>query len=181
MNKIQLDNNDFLFTEKYLPMLIHGEDKAGASLFTITIGANLIAQNTKILFLSGYHMARDEFYKQIDGLLKNDTQVLFYTKDELSQFYEMVQSLVDIEERIIIIKNIELFPEEVFNLISPHKRIIISGDINKCVFREKVMRVGYNSKVLFSPFEEVTLSGFEKYQGFLSSKSKTGVIATKII
>ena len=181
MNKIQLNNEDFLFSEKHLPMLIHGEDKAGASLFTITIGANFIAQNKKVLFLSGYYMAREEFYKQIEGLPKNDHQDVFFVKEELPEFIKSISSLPDIEERIIFIKNIELFSEEIFDLVCHYKNIIISGDINKCNFKEKIMNIEHASKIFFSPFEEITLSGFEKYQGFLSSKSETGTITTKII
>jgi hypothetical protein len=181
MNKIQLNDKDFLFTEDHLPMLIHGEDKAGASLFTITVGANFTSQDKNLLILCGYPMAREEFYKQIEKLPQNNHQVLFFIKDELPQFIETVTSLSDIANRVIIIKNIELFSEETFDLISSYKNIIISGDINKCDFKEKITNIDYCSKVLFSPFEEVTLSGFEKYNGFLSTKSETGVISTKII
>ena len=180
MNKIQLNGEDFVFSENHLPMLIHGEDKAGASLFTITVGANFISQNKKILFLSGYVMAKEEFYKQI-ARLESNSDILFFTKDELTQFYEIVPSLADIEERVIFIKNIELFPEKVFDIISLYKKIIISGNINKCVFKEKIMKINYSSKVIFSPFKEINLSGFKKYQGFLSTKTKTGVITTKIV
>ncbi len=59
-----MDNKATDFTLSDLPMLIHGADGNGASLFSITMAANFFRQGFKILFMSGYHMARDEFREQ---------------------------------------------------------------------------------------------------------------------
>ncbi len=176
MNKIQCDGIDFAFTPDHLPILIHGEDKAGASLFTITVAANLFAQGEKIIFLSGYPMAREEFFKQIG----TDQQVPFFIKDEIPQFIEAVKNLPDIKERVVVIKNIELFSEEILNLVSSFPKIIISGDINQCTFKSEVIAIPFNSKVFFSPFENMELPELDKYQGFLESDSKTGKVSVII-
>ena len=173
MNKIQCDGVDFIFDSSNLPLLIHGENKAGASLFTVTVAANLFAQGEKIIFLSGYPMAREEFFKQV-GV---NQQVPFFIKDELSQFIEAIKNSPDIKERIIIIKNVELFSEEIFDLVSSFPKIIISGDINQCSFKSEILDMTFNSKVFFSPLENTQLPELEKYQGFLESGSKTGKVS----
>ncbi len=58
-----------------LPMIIHGADGNGASLFSITMAANFFKQGFNILLMSGYQMARDEFCEQtlVEGsILLND-------------------------------------------------------------------------------------------------------------
>lgn len=67
VKKILLDNNEINFSETDLPILIHGKEHsgAGASLFTVSLMANLYIQGSKMLFLSGYHMARDELLAQV--------------------------------------------------------------------------------------------------------------------
>ena len=53
MNKILVNEKEFNFTEENLPILIHGEDKSGASLYTIAIAANLFSQKEKLVILCG--------------------------------------------------------------------------------------------------------------------------------
>ncbi|MDO8269661.1 MAG: hypothetical protein Q7T54_03260, partial [Candidatus Levybacteria bacterium] len=65
MNTILLNGNVYHFSESSLPILIHGEDHAGSSLFTISLLADLYIQGSKILFFTGYHFAKDEFIKQV--------------------------------------------------------------------------------------------------------------------
>ncbi len=176
MNSILLNNNQFTFTATNLPLLIHGKDKAGASLFTVTVAADLFSQGYKMLILSGYHMARDEFYQQVKGLPFQEN-ILFYTKEESNLFLGALDQ-PDIQERIIIIKNIELFPEEIVDRILLFSKIIISGDINQCTFKDKVLKQNYQSKVLFSQLGNNPLPDLEKYQGYLES-DKEGVVIVK--
>ena len=64
MKQILLDGQTISLTKDNLPMLIQGADGNGASLFSVSVIANLYAQGAKLLFLCGYHMARDEFIEQ---------------------------------------------------------------------------------------------------------------------
>ncbi|MFC1751507.1 hypothetical protein ACFL2V_22310, partial [Pseudomonadota bacterium] len=62
---ILLNQSPLSVSKSNLPFLIHGQDGKGASLFTVTLVAHLFKQNHKIIFLSGYPMARDELLDQI--------------------------------------------------------------------------------------------------------------------
>ena len=51
MNKILVNQEELYITEKDLPILIHGEDGSGASLYTVTLAVNLFSQDSPIVFL----------------------------------------------------------------------------------------------------------------------------------
>ncbi len=178
INKILLNGNDFECSEADLPMLIHGEDKAGASLFTVSYIANLFARGSKLLCITGYHMARDEFYKQTNA--PHSQNAVFCLKEEVEDFESYIKTLPDIEERVIVIKNIELFSEEVFNLVYSKQLLIISGDINKCVFKEKILNLKFKTKVLFSKLDKEEMPDLQKYQGFLANNQTSGIATVQM-
>jgi hypothetical protein len=179
MNKILLNEKEFNFTENNFPILIHGEDKSGASFYTISIAVNLFLKNLPIVFLCGYPMAEEEFRKQVNQDYGKD-RIIFYTKERISEFKEFVADQNN-QERIIFIKNIELFDEDIFNLISSKNKIILSGDINKCSFKDKILNKKFNTKIFFSPFNDVKLPALQKYEGFLVSSNSEGVTKVKPI
>jgi len=179
MNEILLNGSKFDCTEKILPVLIHGEEKAGASLFTVSLAANLFTNGSKLLFLTGYKMAKDEFFKQTNST-END-RIIFCLKDEVEKFTNYVNTLSDINERVIIIKNVDLFDEKIFDLISDHKKIIISGNINKCTFKDKILNKLFETKVLFSKLENLEIPNLQKYQGFMTGDNISGIITVKMV
>jgi len=180
MNKITLNEKIFECNENKLPLLIHGKDKTGSSLFTVTFATNLFAKGSKLLFLTGYHMAKEEFFKQIDPLSAGDDKVIFCLKDQINEFSHLVDTLPDINERVIIIKNIDLFDEKTFGLISSKQKIIISGDINKCTFKDKILNKKFETKVIFSELENIKTPELQKYQGFLIEDNNSGLVSVKI-
>ncbi len=179
INEILLDGKKFNFQETDLPLLIHGEDKAGGSLFTISTIANLFKNGSKLLCLTGYRMARDEFYKQINSL--QDSNAVFYSQEQVEDFAKDIKTLPDIGERVVLIKNIDLLSEEIFNLVSTKQKCIISGDINRCVFKDKILNKMFKTKVLFSKLEGMGMPDLQRYQGLMVKSNLTGIINTKII
>jgi hypothetical protein len=177
MKKIFVDKKEFQFTGDNLPMLIHGEDHAGASFYTISLIANLFLQGSKILVLCGYSMAEEQFRKQVGDFRG---EVAFYTKDQISDFLKAVSSLRDIDERIVLLKNVELFDGETANFVSEKKKYIISGDFNKCAFREKVLEKLFATKIFFSPLSEVEIPYLNKYEGFFISNFLNGITKVEI-
>jgi len=172
MKKILLDGQDYRFTENKLPLLIHGVDKSGASLYTISVIADLFSQGHKILVLSGYPMAREEFKNQV-GIY--NTRALFYTKDQISIFQSQLKDLKDVGERVILLKNADLFDEEVFNEVSKNRNFIVSGDFSKCIFRDRILETTFSTKVFFSPLEGFSVPELKKYEGYLKSVDKEGI------
>ncbi len=181
MNKITLNEENFDCSENNLPLLIHGKEKTGSSLFTVTFATNLFKKGSKLLFLTGYHMAKEEFFKQIDSLLTEDNKVIFRLKDQVKEFNHLVDTLPDINERVIIIKNIDLFDEKTFDLISNKQKIVISGDIDKCTFKDKILNMKFKTRVLFSELENLKTPELQKYQGFLTKDNISGLVAVKIV
>ncbi len=180
MNEILLDGSNFECNKNNLPLLIHGEDKAGASLFTITFAANLFASSSKLLFLTGYHMAKEEFLKQVGSSYKSNNSVIFCSKDKVEEFTKLATTLPDINERVVIIKNIDLFDEKTFDLISNKQKIIISGNISKCAFKDKILHMKFKTKVIFSEIEVTRIPELQKYEGFLMKGNISGIATVKI-
>lgn len=172
VKKILLNNQVFHFTKSDLPILIHGEDGSGASLFTICALADLYFQGSKVIALTGFPMAQKEFEKQIGS----NENVQFFTKEKIDEFIDLVSKTSDIIDDIVLMKNIELFNEEIFNTIKNFNNLILSGDINKCSFKDKLLQKHVNTKIYFSQLDE-QLPEFNKYQGFLVSENLRGVVS----
>ena len=192
--KISLEmSQEFRFFESDLSILIHGEEHAGASLFTVSVVADLYSQGSKILFLSGYPMAREEFLKQTDdannfvlgtGNEKPDelqkSRAIFLLKESSDFFVHLMRALPDISERVVLVKNIELFEEKVFDAVKDINKVIISGNLGKCACKESVLKKDFATKIFFSTLvadSSLALPCLEKYQGFLTSPSSNGIVS----
>jgi len=175
MSKILLDNKEFIFTEDHLPILIHGEDHSGASLYTITLAAHLVASGSKLIFLCGYQMAKNEYVKQVGHM--DGTQ--FFVKEETQEFKEALIKTGD--KTIVFVKNVELFDVEIFNIVANRKKAVISGDISKCAFEDKILNKAFNCRVLFSKLNREELPKLNKYEGYLSSTDLQGITALKTL
>ncbi len=170
MRKILLNAEDAsAMVSNWLPMLIHGEEGSGASSYTICIAAQLSLQNN-ILFLCGYSMAEEAFEKEVGS---NYKKVGFYTLDKVAEFFPRLQSISTSD--VVIVKNIELFGENVLDAVSGVNKLIISGDLNHSDYKSKIMKHEFKRKVLFSALEEMQTPKLEKYSGAFISDSFIGV------
>lgn len=174
MSKILIDENEFDVTQVLLPLLIHGREGSGASFYTVSLTTNFYSSDFKILFLCGYEMARKEFEKQVEKI--DSEKIQFFVKEQVSDF---VKSLADEGgTTLVIIKNIELFGEEVFDLLSSRQKIIISGDVEKCLFKEKLSKKHFGTKIFFSDFVGFPMPEIKEYEGYFISDRINGI--TKI-
>ncbi|MBP6098520.1 MAG: hypothetical protein KA477_00885 [Candidatus Levybacteria bacterium] len=175
LKKILLDGKEFHFTRPDLPIFIHGEEHVGASLFTVSVLADLYAQGSKIIALTGYPMARDEFEEQTGA----EENAKFFTKENEELFITNIQTNSDVNDRVILIKNIELFSEEIFNTVKDFSNVIISGDLNKCSFKEKILQKSFNTSTYFSPLDEA-LPELQEYEGYFVSQNNTGRVSLEV-
>ncbi|MCC6563682.1 hypothetical protein IT087_02210 [Candidatus Uhrbacteria bacterium] len=172
MNPIVVDGKEVgALVPQSLPMLIHGAEGSGASLYTICLAAKWFSQKYQVLFLCGFPMAEEEFAKQVDGKYAT---VHFFTKEKVEEFKQAVK-LKGSSETIIFIKNAELFDEGVFNLIEEFDNRVISGDIEEARSKQKILSKKYVTYVYFSPLHDVKLPKLNKYEGFLVSGDYQGV------
>ncbi len=162
-------------TKKDLPILIHGEDKLGASLYTMSLAANLHSQGNKILFLCGYAQAREEFTKQVGEF---DDSATFFVKEGVENFKNTLPQSGD---RIVIIKNIELFDENIFKLIKGAQNLIVSGDVGRCSFGKALTKETFATKVFFSELDGFDVPKLEKYAAFFTSKNLQGITTAQVV
>ena len=192
MNKnILLNNKKFHFTKNHLPLLIHGKDHTGASLCTVTAISDLYLQGNKILFLSGYPMARDEFLTQTNS--SNDFVVvdqktklgevdkykaIFIHRENADLFIKLTKVLPDINERIVLVKNINLFNKEILYTAKEFKLLILSGNIDESSYEANYIKK-LKTKIFHSqPKMNLALKipKLEKYAGYLWSEKDNGII-----
>jgi hypothetical protein len=176
-----------------LPLLIHGIDGNGASLFSVSVLADLYAQGANIVFLCGYHMARDEFDLQTqskqDSVVASEgfnpadiasKRVIFIPSDKPELLDQVLKSLSDSDERIIFFKNFDLFDHSVFSAVENLSNLVIMGDIDRCSYKTKVLNQKWATQLYFSiPKTEVKtkVPELEKYKGYLKSDSRKGMVS----
>lgn len=167
--KILLNNSEYNFKTSELPCLIHGEEGSGASLFSISLMANFFEQNEKILFICAFPHAKEEMEKQTNVI--GGVNIIYITGQEEPQISKIIDTISDIDERVILLKNIETFPTSVFEKLKSHKNLVLSGDLNKCEFKEEILKLDFKTKIMFSD-SDVEL---QKYEGYLSGE-QTGIV-----
>lgn len=169
--KIILDSKEVnnLVTQS-LPMLIHGIEGFGSSLYTIATAEQWYHQGNKVLMLSGYPMALQAFNEAVGEVHEN---AIFFSKDQVNEFEQELISIT--EDTIVFVKNIELFEEKVFDLVSGLNNVIISGDLSKSPFIEKILAKTYTTEIYFSPLQSKEIPVLPKYEGYVISGDYTGI------
>ena len=192
-SKILLNNEGYQPSEADLPCLITYAEKTGGSQFTMTLTANLLLNGSKILMLTAYPMARENFMEQVVGREsdvayvesveefeknKNAKALILKSGDE-DLFLRVAPGLEDINERVVLIKNIEVFDESIFDFVLGFQKVIFSGDIDKCEAKGSIMKSKFRTIVVFSkpkvplPFQMLEL---QKYQGYFWGEARKGVV-----
>jgi hypothetical protein len=197
--KTLLNDERFNFSKGDLPLLIHGAHKTGASLFSVAVAVQLFLAGKKLLFLTAYPMAREEFIAQIAGSGK-EKDVFYLEREEdikkSSNFCAVIvksgdfelclkafRKLKDIGDRVVLVKNIEsILTEALFFAVKGHDKLILSGDLDGISFAGKIISLEFKSRVFFSkPVINVGLSipNLEKYVGFMTGRESGPITLDK--
>ena len=196
-NNILLNDSLFNFTEKDLPCLITYVEKTGGSHFSITMVADLFRYGSKILFLTAYPMAKDNFFEQVgediskvafvtslEALDKaKDFQVIILESGNEVLFNEVVKVLPDLQERVVLVKNLEVFSEKVFDVCLNLEKVILSGHLDQCVDKKRISRKEYKSIIAFSKPEiylPIEVPELEKYNGYMLGRTQSGILKIKV-
>lgn len=192
-DKILLNSELYHFSEQDLPCLITYAPKTGGSHFSITMVVDLFLQGSKILFLTAYPMAKENFLEQvggdnskiifIDSILDlekaKDFQVIILESGNESLFLEVAKVLPDLKERVVLIKNMEVFSEKVFDICMNLEKVILSGDIDTTLDKKRISKKDFKTMIAFSKPEidlPIEIPTLEKYVGYLSSQNKKGLV-----
>lgn len=191
--KILLNNEEFHFGEDKLPCLVHYKEKQGGSQFTVTLVADLFLHDSKILFLTAYPYAKDNFLEQTKGM---ESKIFFAENKEMlteaqnyqaiilksgdgDLYMEALKTLPDLSERVVLVKNFEIFDQNILNSSIRLEKIILSGDIDKSVAKKQISDKLYKTMITFSepettlPFKTPAL---DKYVGYLKTADKEGFV-----
>lgn len=182
--------------ENILPCLINYEEKSGGSHYSVTLVANLFKQGFKILFFTAYPMAKENFIEQVgldedkiafvlnqqDLSANSNKQCLILESGNQELLDFTLNNLPDINERVILIKNIEKFEDKIISQVLSFDKIILSGHLDECSLKESIIQKEYKNIVLFNN-PKVKLSvlapDLEKYSAYFWTKEEEGI--TKII
>jgi len=194
MPKVVLNNSQFHLAAQYLPCIIHGAEHSGSSFFSVACMADLFLSGQKILFFTAYPMARDML---LSLTTDNKDSGTIFTPDEIEKekgkaaiivksgdeklFVDTLKNLGDINDRIIFIKNIEVFSEEIYDAVSSFKKIIFSGDIDRCKFKDKLLKKDFKSIIMFSDMKATNfkLPELGQYEGLMLGETNGGIIVVK--
>lgn len=173
---ILLDDKKINFELSDLPILISGTEKTGSSFFTICLLANFLKSGNKVILFSAYPAAKVEFKNQVGTDLSN--AIIIDTGND-DDFIKIIKNTPDLSERIVLIKNIDLYSQKLFNAVKDLKLVIFSGDLDKCEFADDLLKKNFSSKIFFSfseknPIEE--LKSLPKYFGKIVGEKYNGTI-----
>jgi len=177
---ILVNNKNTIFNKKDFPMLISGIDKTGTSFFSICLLANLLKAGEKVLFFSAYQAAKEAFAEQITN---NKENAIVIESGEEEIFLEVIKNTPDLSERFLLIKNMEVYSEKVFEATKGLNLVIFSGDLDKCSFADKLVEKDFSSKIFFSQSEKYPQEGLgnlPKYFGKIIGNRINGIIKLDI-
>jgi hypothetical protein len=194
-SQILFNNEIYHQDEAELPCLITYQPKSGGSHFSITMVVDLFLQGMKILFLTAYPMAKDNFLEQVSGheekviyitdenQLDTNAQAIILASGNEELCLKVLEKITDLSDRVVLIKNIEVFSEKLIKACLNLDKVILSGDIDKCVLKQEIINKSYKTIVAFSkpevslPFE---LPVLEKYFGYLWNNKNKGLVSVKM-
>lgn len=149
-----------------------------------------------VLFLSGYHMARDEFIVQtkdkINAVIPENSEELqhniqkktiFIKRETPELFIEAVKTIPNIKERVILIKNFDLFDVSIYDAVKENHNLILSGNLDHCAYKISALDNNWKIKIFFSqPDVNIVnnLPKLEKYQGYVLSDYKKGIVSLRL-
>ncbi len=192
-NNILLKGELYKFTESDLPCLVTYAEKTGGSHFSITIVADLFKSGSKILFLTAYTMAKENFLEQVGEDSSKvafvtsleeleeakDSQVIILESGNEALFNEVVKVLPDLQDRVVLVKNLEVFSEKVFDVCLNLEKVILSGHIDECTDKERISKKDYSTIIAFSKPEialPIEVPELEKYNGYMLGKTQSGIV-----
>ena len=181
------------FDDHDLPTLIHYKCKEWWSQYSMVLIANLALQWAKVLMLTWYPEAKEQFYTDtkliakeivvvhtVQELKKNvDKQVIVIHDYDEKLCLAAIKELPDIHERIIFIKNIDIFHKQLLTTCLKYHKLILSWDLDACGAKANISKKKYTSVILFSQpktFLPYTFVPLEQYVWYIRSKNKESYV-----
>ncbi|KXK12008.1 MAG: hypothetical protein UZ22_OP11002000124 [Microgenomates bacterium OLB23] len=166
---ILINNESLPLQSLAFPILINGADKTGASFFSVELLAEFYLSGQNILFFSGYEMAKLTF-KQRVGNAFNENRITILEDSNEGQLLKAIETMPDIANHIIYIKNFDLYKTETIREVLQLPRLLFMGNIEIAKSKSEVILHPWKTKISFG------LENIEKYYGVIESKNLSGLI-----
>lgn len=195
VDEILLNDKTYNVKESDLPCLVSYKEKTGGSHFSVTMVADLFLRGSKILFLTAYPMAKDNFLQQINDAKTKTAYVTDENQSDLTAqaiilesgneklFWRIVEKMSDMNDRVVLVKNMEVFSDKLIEYCLNFPKVILSGDVDKCSDKKRISDKKFETIIVFSepelelPFKVPAL---EKYSGYLWSNDHKGTVKVKM-
>lgn len=141
-------------------------------------------------------MAKDNFLQQIKGeesktafitnesQLNTDAQAIILESGNEKLFLKAIEKLEDLNERVVLVKNIEVFSGAVIASCLKLQNIVLSGNLDACSMKEQICNKQYKTIILFNNSDSLSnreLPALEKYAGYLWSDTMKGIVSLRSI
>ncbi len=166
---ILLNREPLTIASLEFPILVNGADKTGASHFSIELLAALYAENHNILFFSGYEMAKTAFKRCVGDSFDPERVRILEDANE-AQLIEAVHTMPDINDRLIYIKNFDLYAPETMREIVRFPKLLFMGSMDQAKAKEVLAHIDWKTKMWFGRPE------VEQYYGVMESNELSGIV-----
>ena len=188
---ILLNNEQVKIQKDDLPMLISGKRGSGSSKFSIRVILDFVLSGNKVLFFTAFPPAKRDFKSLLDQNNITDVefvedfdqiteeQVIVLNSAEGSDFIQTLKFLTDLEERVVLLKNMDAYDQNVYDVVCNLKNVVVSGDIDKTVFDESLTKKEFSTKIFFNQSAKYPIDDFNqpgKYQAVVIGKRLNRVI-----
>lgn len=190
---VSINNELYRMQASDLPCLVTYGEKMGGSHLSIVLLADLFFQGYKVLLLTAYQAGKEKFLEQtgddyVDIKFLNNKEdfqdagqfrAIVLDSGNESLLFDAIELLPDFNERIILIKNIEKFSEALFDAIIDFGKVILSGNLDECVAKEKISQKYFSTIIAFNqPVTPLSIQipELEKWTGYFWSGDRTGII-----
>ncbi len=193
LDTVLLDNELFRMKASDLPCLITHEEEMTGWYLSIVLLTDLFFQSYKVLFLAAHQIGKEKFLEQTGGDYGNirfidnvedfqdaeSYRAIVLDSGNESLLFDAIELLPDFNERVILVENIEKFSEALFDAILDLGKVILSGNLDECVAREKISQRFFNTIIAFNQPEIplfTEIPKLEKWMGYFYTPERAGII-----
>lgn len=141
-----------------LPIMIHGKEGSGASLFSVVLAA-AFARQRPLVFWSAYPMAKKEFRDELGDAARGAAII---EEGDPGLLSEALASAAP--DAALFVKNFETLPAALQARLAAHGTLIASGDMEGLAVLPELSR--FPTRIHFSPLEGAGVPELRKYEGF---------------
>lgn len=185
MNDIILNKEIFDVSSCELPCLIHGENKSGASFFTMKWTKELVEAGQKVLFYSAFPQAKEFLLSECPDEavvikkpeIEPDTQLIIPESGNKKLFADLLNNKA-IYEYVIILKNVEELELKTLKNVLKMQKVVLSGNWPHEYMKEALKIGTIPSRIYFSDLGGFLLDKhieLGKYQGYFVAKGRVGI------